>query len=123
MALRHADFVLRLALAFSLLYPAVHAWFEPLSWLGYIPALAAALWPFSNEVLLHLFGAVEIVLAFWLLSGRRIAVPAALSALILVFIVVTNPVQFEVLFRDLSIAGIAIALALLHWKRAEPKLG
>ncbi len=123
MALRHADFVLRLALAFSLLYPAVNAWFEPLSWIGYIPAFAAALWPFSNELLLHLFGAVEIALALWLLSGRRIAIPAAASAAILIFIVVTNPVQFEVLFRDISIAGIAIALALLHWKRVDTSVG
>lgn len=112
-----ADWVLRIALAFSFLYPPVNAWGNPFSWLGYVPHFATQLWPFGDFSLLHTFGAVEIVLAAWLLSGWRVWIPATLMGLILLVIVGTNLDQFEVLFRDVSIAGLAFAVALMHAPR------
>ena len=35
-------------------------------------------------------------------------------------IVLANPVQFSILFRDLSIALAAAALAFMHYGRTEP---
>src|SRR4051812_42810767 len=108
---RGADLVLGIALAFSLLYPPLSALGDSASWIGYIPSFVLALWPFSDVALLHTFGAIEIILALWILSGWRIWIPAALAALILLVIVATNTNQFIVLFRDLSIAGLAVGLA------------
>ena len=113
------DCILRAALAFAFLYPPISAWSDPFSWLGYVPAFAYVLWPWSHLVLLHLFGVAEIVLALWVLSGWRIALPSALACFLLLFIVVTNPGQFEILFRDLSIAAIAFVLAVMHWPQKE----
>jgi len=114
-----AGLLLRAALAFSFLYPPIAAWFDPFTWLGYIPHFATALWPFGNIVLLHSFGVLEIILALWVLSGRKIFIPSVLMGFILLFIVVTNTDQFDVLFRDLTIAGVAFALALWNWPKKQ----
>ncbi len=112
---RYADLLLRLSLAFAFLYPPISAWFDPLSWVGYIPAFAYIFWPWSHFVFLHLFGVVEIILALWVLSGWKIVLPAAVMGLLILVIVVTNLSEMEVVFRDLSIAGLAFALTIRHW--------
>lgn len=113
--MRAADYLLRAAVAFSFLYPPVAAVLDPYSWIGYIPTFIAQL-PVSDLVLLHSFGALEIVLALWILSGWRIVWPSVAAAFILLTIVTINFNQFSVLFRDVSIALAAVALAVLHWR-------
>ena len=103
--------ILRVGAALALLYPPFAALSDPISWAAYFPAFIRAL-PVETTLLLHAFGLVEAVLAVWLLSGWRIRIPAALATVLLVAIVVFNPAQFEILFRDLSIAAITLALAL-----------
>lgn len=112
---KFAELALRIGVAFSFLYPPIDALSNPDSWVGYFP-------PFllnsgiPAEVLLHSFGVVEVAIALWLLSGWRILWPAALATVMLVAIVAFNPTQFEVLFRDLSIAAAALALAIHAWR-------
>jgi len=106
-----AHVVLRLGVAFSFLYPPFSALTDPDSWVGYFPQFVRDL-PVDTYLLLHLFGALEVVIALWLISGWKVRYPAALAALMLVAIVAFNLNQFEVLFRDLTIAAAAIALAL-----------
>lgn len=112
-----ADLVLRASVAFAFLYPPINALSNPESWIAYFPPFIGGYVP--NEVLLHAFGALEIVIALWILSGKKIFWPALVAAVMLVAIVIFNYFNFEVLFRDLSIAGAAIALALLHLPRAK----
>jgi hypothetical protein len=112
---RLADLVLRASVALAFLYPPYAALQDPDGWIGYFPPFVANL---GNELyLLHAFGALEVVLALWILSGWRIVYPALAASALLIAIVVFNLPQFEVLFRDLSIALVALALALLHWPR------
>ena len=66
-----------------------------------------------DAVLLHSFGALEVALALWVLSGWKVRVPATLMLLMLLAIVFFNLNQFQVVFRDLSIAGIALALIVI----------
>ena len=73
--------------------------------------------PIPPEVLLHGFGIVEIGIALWILSGKKIATPSALATLMLLGIVAFNWNQLDVLFRDLSIAAVTTALALDAWKK------
>jgi hypothetical protein len=113
-----AGLILRIGVAFAFLYPALNALQHPDSWIGYFP-------PFlrdsgiPNELLLHGFGMVEVGLALWLLSGWRIFWPACVCAAMLFGIVVFNLAQFEVLFRDISIAAAAMALAVDAWYKKE----
>ena len=113
--LKTADVLLRVGVALAFLYPPFSALSDPNAWVGYFP-------PFLQGVgdpmlLLHAFGVVEVVLALWVLSGWNIWLPAGAAALVLVGIVTFNIPEFQVLFRDLSIAIMALALALMHLPR------
>ena len=110
-----ADIVLRAGLAFAFLYPPINAVGDPNSWIGYFPQFTRGF--VEDQLLLHLFGIVEVGIAFWLLSGWRVWIPASAAAVLLVGIVVFNIPEFQVLFRDLTIAALAVALALMHYPR------
>jgi uncharacterized membrane protein YphA (DoxX/SURF4 family) len=116
-----SEALLRIGLAFAFLYPAIDALFDPASWLGYFPPFVTGAFhlisvplKLSDVVLLHGFGLLEVVLALWVLLGRRVRMPALIMALILFAIVGLNldPSNFSVLFRDVSIAFAALALAV-----------
>jgi uncharacterized membrane protein YphA (DoxX/SURF4 family) len=111
----YANLALRLGLALAFLYPPINALSDPNSWIGYFPPFVLSLSHAAGVpdlVLLHSFGALEVIIALWILSGWRIQLPAALACAMLVGIVIFNWPQFTVLFRDLSIAAIAFSLAL-----------
>jgi len=114
--------VLRVSLAFSFIYPAVSAWFNPFAWVGYFPpfvldlasSLPALHAQAGNDLLvLHVFGVTEIIIGLWLVFGKRIFWPGILAAFYLAGIVVFNLNQMDVIFRDISIFGIAVALVLM----------
>ena len=120
-----ANLVLRAGLAFAFLYPALNAIGNPDSWLGYFPAFvrsAAHTAHVPDLVLLHSFGAVEVVIALWILSGWRIVWPAVAAAMLLLSIVFFDFDNFEVVFRDVAIAAIAIALALQNLPSERARL-
>ncbi len=112
---RLAKFILRAGVAFAFLYPPIDALTNPYDWVGYFPSFVHGYVP--DLVLLHIFGAVEIIIALWLLWGRNIFWPAALATLMLLGIIVFNPGNFVVLFRDLSIAAASLSLALMNLPR------
>lgn len=114
----HRDYVgllLRIGVAFALIYPAVSGFFTPLSWIGFFP-------PFVSDAIgneetliyaLHLFGIFEIALALWILAGRKVFVPSAIATFLLFVIVVGNITLLDTLFRDIPIMLSAMALALM----------
>lgn len=108
-----ADLLLRAAVAFAFIYPPFNALSAPEAWVGYMPAFAARV--ADPVLLLHIFGIVEIGIALWILSGKKIWLPSVGAALILVSIVALNASEFQVLFRDLPIAAAALALAITRW--------
>lgn len=112
---RLAEIILRAAIAIAFMYPAVDAFFNPSSWIGFFPIWMLGFVP--DAVLLHLFGASEIMIAIWLLFAKRIFIPSVLATLYLIGIVAFNWRFIDLLFRDVSILGISIALALTHYKK------
>jgi len=114
------DWLLRIAVAFAFLYPPISAFFNPDAWIGYFPSFAFAIVP-NELLLLHLFGAIEVIIALWILSGRHIFWPCIAASLALLLIIVFNFSQMDVLFRDVSILLMAVALALAHSKRDTPQ--
>lgn len=109
--------LLRLGVSFAFLYPAVSAWFNPYAWIGYMPAFLLDLSGQHDMLLLHLFGALEIALAIWIMIGRNILIPSVIAAGILALIILFNFTQMDVLFRDVPILFMTVALALMQ-KRA-----
>ncbi len=111
-----SSLLIRLALAFSLLYSAYGFWRHADVWLAYIPEVVknAAIVTrigLSGGTLALALSAFHIVLAVWLLSGWRIFIPSLVIALFLGTIVYFNLNQLDALFRDVSLALVALALA------------
>ena len=111
--MRTTELLLRIGVAFAFLFPAVNAVIDPYSWVGYFPSFLRDL-PIGEMVLLHIFGAVEVVVALWLLWGKRLFVPSVVATVLLLLIVAFNLGDFQILFRDLPIAAMALALAVLN---------
>src|SRR3989344_9215937 len=107
------DWILRIGVAFAFLYPPINALTDPYAWIGYFPLFVKGYVP--DLVLLDAFGVVEVVIALWILSGWRIFWPSLAAAAMLLAIVVFNPNNFQVLFRDISLAAMALALAVISY--------
>lgn len=108
--------LLRIGVAVAFLYPPISALHDPYAWVGYFPAFLTNL-PVDPVTLLHIFGVFEVIIGVWILIGRAIAIPSILAALSLAAIVLLNLAQIDVLFRDIPIALMALALALHAWER------
>lgn len=111
---------MRLAVAFAFLYPALSALTDPDAWIGYFPGFLLALAGSNTLLLLHAWGAIEILLALWVMVGVRVYLPSSIMAIALLAVVVLNPGQFPILFRDVSIALAALSLALVNWQKHRP---
>lgn len=104
-----SNLLLRIGVAFAFLYPPFDALSNPDSWIGYFPKFIHGIAP--DAVLLHGFGLIEVIIALWILSGKKIFWPSLVAALLITTIVLFNLNNFEVLFRDLSIACMTLVLA------------
>lgn len=113
---KRVELVLRVGLAFAFLYPPVAAYFDPFSWIGFFPQFLRDL--FGNDtLLLHSFGAFELMIGLWILSGKRILIPSLLAAATLAGIIVFDWGAMDIIFRDVSILAMAIALAVNSYSR------
>lgn len=105
-----ALWLLRIGLAFVFLYAAISGFQDPAAWVGYLPNFMTKF--LAPTTLLHFFELYEFALALWLLSGWYLRYAALLTALTLGGIVVTNPGQLLITFRDVGLLFMALALAL-----------
>lgn len=105
--------LLRIGLAFVLLYAAVSQLMHPFDWTGYLPAFAAS--AFQPRALVTILAAYNILLAGWLLSGKLLRYAALLCAVTLAGIALLNLSQLIVTFRDIGLVCAALALAFLAW--------
>lgn len=110
--MRTATLLLRLGVAFAFLFPPANALIDPYYWIGYVPNFLDAIVP--DMAMLYLFGIVEVVIGLWILSGKRIFIPSVAATALLALIVLLNLNDFQVLFRDVPIALMALALAVLN---------
>ena len=105
-----SNVLLRIALAFAFLYPAYGFWAKPNDWVGYIPAFVRE-FGLSQNALLYGLMAIHLIIALWILSGWRVFIPSLLAAVFLISVVYFNWNQIDILFRDISLALAALALA------------
>jgi len=109
------DLILRSGVAFAFLFPPINALFDPYAWIGYFPKFAHGIVP--DMILLNSFGIVEVSIALWILSGKRVFWPSLAAMTLLLVIVFFNLNSLQVVFRDLSIAAMALALAVKNAPR------
>ena len=109
----YIDWLLRIGVGFAFLYPPISALMNPFAWVGYFPLFVTNIFP-DAMILLHIFGIIEVIVGLWILSGKKIFIPSTIAALMLAGIVVFNFSQMDVLFRDIPILLMAVALILSH---------
>ena len=111
------DFLLRTAIAFTFLYPAVDAVLHPDAWIGFFPQFIFAFVP--GSLALPVWSLAEAVLALWIFSGKRIFLPSLAATIALVLIVLFNLPLMEIVFRDIALACVAAVLAMKSFGRGS----
>lgn len=104
-------YLLRIAIAFAFAYAGIAGLMTPSSWVGYLPSFVSYAMP--PTVALTAWSIFEIFFAGYVLTGWRDRFVGFLAAILLVLMVVFNVSQISILFRDLSLAVAAAALAVL----------
>ena len=108
---RLVAFFLRVGLSVAFLYASIAALLEPDSWAGFIPLFLRQL--IAPETFLVIHSGAEILLALWLLSGVRSFAAASVSACAMAGVVLFNLGSLDVVFRDIAIFFMALALAAM----------
>lgn len=108
---RLVSFFLRIGLTAVFIYAAIASFMDPDTWASFIPSFMGEIVPVKT--LLMAFSVYELVLAILLFLDRYVFAAAILSALTMAGIVVTNAPGMDVVFRDVAIMFMALALAAL----------
>lgn len=116
------SWLLRVGIAFSFLYPAIDGFFHPNTWMGFLPTWSIGLFGIAPETLLLFFAIGEILIALGLLFLKDPRIPAYAAAIILAAIVIVDFSAFAIVFRDISIMLMAIALIVLHQPADRDKM-
>lgn len=111
------SWLLRIGLAFVFLYAAIASFARPDDWIGFLPGFVTSI--VNAKVLLDLFSLAQIVLAVWLLTGWWLRYAALLAAAMLAGIILANPTQLLLTFRDIGLLFAALALTTLSWKPTD----
>jgi len=115
-----AEFLLRCSLSFALLFPPIDAIWHAYAWLTYFPTFLTDFVAPHTLLLLHAFGVFEVSLAIWILVGKSVRLPSLIAAFLLLMIVFFNLSSIEIVFRDISLMGMALALAFVPRGKRTP---
>jgi len=107
-----AEAILRVGIAFTLLYAALGSTLEPVNWIGFFPAFLFR-FGIPEELLLGVFSLTEAALGLWLLWGKKVVYPALLSAFAFGGIALFNLGAMDIVFRDVGLFFAALALMKL----------
>jgi len=106
-----ARILLRVGLSFAFVYAAIAGFLNPAAWIGFAPVWILQHVP--DNIFLTVFGALEITLAALLLFLKKPFYPALAAAGLLIGMVTFNLGALDIVFRDVSLAFAALALATL----------
>lgn len=104
---------LKIGLAFTLIYAGTNIFISPDNWIGFVPQFMKS---FSEYGALYMHGAIDILLGLWILSGFRIFLGSLLSAVNLFLVTIFNLGAMDIIFRDVGIFFMALALCFLTYK-------
>ena len=112
------SFLLRVGLAIAFFYAGISSFLNPTSWIGFVPNFIELI--ISKEIFLMLFSTYQVLLGVGLLSDYKTFTLSILSSATLFLILFGNIMNLEILFRDIAILFMALALIALE-KSAKNK--
>ncbi len=113
--------LLRIAIAFSFIYAAVSGFLDPSAWVGFFPSFVQGMAPAG--VIIGAWGLAEVILALVILFMRNAFYPGIIAAVLLAGVTITNLGAMDIVFRDVSIALAALALAFLTQEQSGRSSG
>ena len=105
------SFLLRSGLAIAFFYAGISSFLNPTSWIGFVPNFVGLIIP--KEIFLIIFSGYQILLGIGLLFDYKTFALSILSSATLFLILFGNIMNLEILFRDIAILFMALALATL----------
>ncbi len=112
---RQTEYILRGGLVFAFLYPAISSLITPSDWVGFVPMFVRDV--VDGNIFLFAFAVIQIPVALGILFFRNPFYPALLGSIILVLVILFNFGSFVLIFRDVSILAMALALMSAHLGR------
>lgn len=106
--------LLRIGLAFSFIYVAISAFLNPTNWIGFIPIFLTSI--ISSELFLNVHIIFNLILGVWLLTNKKTYYAGIISAVALFLITIFNLGALDIVFRDVSLFFMALALVFLSKK-------
>src|SRR5579864_8086364 len=111
------ELVIQSGIAFAFLFAAVAAFLDPFTWIQYFPGFLRD--HFGDETIIRLFSLSEIVLALWILSGKKIFISSLVAAFYFLLIVISNLFYFSIVFSNVSLLLVSFSLAVKHYPRVR----
>lgn len=105
------SFLLRSGLAIAFFYAGISSFLNPTNWIGFVPNFIGAIIP--KEIFLIIFSVYELLLGIGLLFDYKTFALSILSSVTLFLILFGNIMNLEILFRDIAILFMALALVAL----------
>ena len=109
---RLASVLLRIGIALTFLYASYSSLTNPTSWVGFVPDFVGNF--IQVNLFLELFSYFQIALSVWLLSGYKMFYSGIVTVLVTLPIVILNPIQMDIVFRDITIIFAGLALTTLN---------
>jgi uncharacterized membrane protein YphA (DoxX/SURF4 family) len=106
---------LRIGLAIGFVYAAISSLLNPTNWIGFVPDFVEIL--ISKELFLTLYSVFEIVLGLFLILNYKTFYVSIVSTATLFFITIGNLSAFDIVFRDVAILFMSVALNVLSWEK------
>ena len=109
------SFLLRVGLAITFFYAGISSFLSSTNWIGFVPNFIGLI--ISKEIFLMIFSIFEILLGIGLLFDYKTFALSILSSATLFLILFVNIINLEILFRDIAILFMALALISLSYKK------
>lgn len=104
-------FFLRLGLGYCFLFAAFEIFIFPERLTPYIPDFITTFIP--ANIFHPLFGIFEVILAIWLILGKKLLIPSIIASMMLLGIILFNLDKYAVLFRNIGLMFSAVSLAIM----------
>lgn len=107
--------LLRISIAIAFIYSAILAFLHPFVWITYFPGLLRAVLP--DNGLINLFAIINIVIAGWLIWGKKLFLPSLIASVILAVGILFNLNLLNSFYPFIVVLCGCLSIAVISYPR------